>query len=121
MGSYSSNYTSTEVTDKRLAVESGWGVTADNSTVTIQSADPRIVQSAMDAVSIANATAGDGFARLLQTTERLFAGGQAATVDAVQSAVTAASESRGVFDQKSIIILAVAGLVALVMIRGGRA
>jgi hypothetical protein len=101
---------------------SGGGVIGTGNSVTTSSVtnitDGGIVSRALDSVDVNNATAAAGFSELLGTAERLFSGAgqlvtgaQTATADAYRNAQT---DTAGGVDQKTIIALAVAGVVAAV-------
>lgn len=142
--SSSSNSTTTENTDKRIAVQSGMGISSDSSTINVQALDANIVGNAMDMIKAADAThgvsttallqtAGDvfggnaqSFMALLSVADKLFTGaadviaktqdtalGQMATVN------TSKNDSQGMIDQKTMVILAVAGIGALAMLKKG--
>lgn len=124
--SASSTTTNTTVVDKRMVVDGGGvGVSAENSKVTINSLDADIVGKALDTVKAADATNGEGFEGLLSLADKLFDKG-AALVETSQNtalsqieAINAASaDKEGTIDQKTMIVLAVAGAAALVLSRG---
>lgn len=125
--SKSSQSTTTQNTDKRLVVNEGMGISSDSSTITVnnESVDADIVTRALDTVASADATAGAGFERLLGLAETLFTGAgemidktQTASLSQLETINTAANDERGAIDQKTIIVLAVAGAAALVMTKG---
>lgn len=107
-------------TDKRLVTgEGSAGVSADNSTVSMVQniTDSGIVSRALNSVDLANATAGDGFTRLVKAGESLI--GQ--TQKSVADAYAVANESKGgSLDNKTLMILGVAaiGAVAVVASKG---
>lgn len=107
-------------TDKRLVTgEGSTGISADNSTVSLVQniTDSGIVSRALDSVDLANATAGDGFTRLVQAGESLI--GQ--TQKSVADAYAVANESKGgSLDNKTLMILGIAaiGAVAVVATKG---
>jgi len=120
--SSSSSATTTTNTDKRIAVESGIGISSDSSTVTVEALDGAIVQKALDTVQAADATAGQGFSQLLGLADKLFTGAgevisstQNASLKQLETLNTAANDSKGTIDQKTMIVLAVAGAAAIVL------
>jgi flagellar basal body rod protein FlgG len=110
------NSQSTSSADNRLVVDSGIGVSAHSgSTVTVNNTttDAQIVDRALDAVEINNATNAKGFTDLLDASESLFDRGerligmtQQSVAEAYQNAQTAKT---GAIDQKTMIVLAIAG------------
>lgn len=118
--SSSSNTTNTTNIDRRQVMSDGAiGITSDSSTVNVQSMDAGVVKAALDVVATADATAGDGFSKLLTLTEKMFtAGGQILdkTADTSLAAVSAVNSARndaaGSIDQKTLIILGAVGLGA---------
>lgn len=131
--SSSSSATTTTSTDKRIAVESGIGISSDSSTVNVQTLDGGIVHKALDTVKASDATAGEGFSQLLGLADKLFTGAEkvisstqnaslkqlATTQDAglrqMEILNTAANDKQGSIDQKTLIVLAVAGAAVLVL------
>lgn len=123
--SSSSSSTTTNV-DKRMVVDQGIGISSDSSTVTVEALDAGIVEKALDTVAAADATAGAGFEKLLNLADGLFkAGGKLveqtsetamAAVGAVQ---TAQNDMKGAIDQKTLVILAVAGVGAAYLLKKG--
>lgn len=118
--SSSSNQTTTNTTDKRMVVDGGVGVSSDSSTVTVTTQDPAIVNKALDTVAAADATNGAGFTQLLTLADKLFTAGTGvlqtqsdATMQQVGALNTIANDQKGVIDQKTLVILAVAGVGAL--------
>lgn len=126
-GSSSSSSSSTTTSiDKRMVVDQGIGITSDQSTVTVQALDGQIVSKALDTVAAADATAGEGFERLLGLAENLFsAGGKLVekTSDTAMAAVgavsTAQNDAKGAIDQKTLVILAAAGVGAAYLLKKG--
>lgn len=141
-GGSSSSSTTTQNIDKRIAVgDGGIGASADNSTVTINSTDGGLVARALDSVDRGNAINGegftalldasssnfeqvvgansDGFSQLIDTASRLFTQGEnliGQTQKSVADAYSQAqNEKAGTIDNKTIIVLAVAGAAALVL------
>ncbi len=127
-GSSSSTSSNTTNVDKRLALDSGVGISSDQSTVnvTTNNLDAGIVgnaldsvNNAIDAVSIADATNSQGFTQLLGLADKIFQGAgtilqntQATTLAQVGALNTAQNDNKGAIDQKTIIVLAVAGAAA---------
>lgn len=113
-----SSSTNTTNTDKRLVVDGGsLGISSDSSTVNVTTLDAGIVNKALDTVAAADATAGDGFEKLLGLTEKLFdAGGKllenssATTMAQIESINTARNDAEGKIDQKTILLLAATGV-----------
>lgn len=110
-----SSTTTTTTTDKRLVVDGGsLGVSADRSTINVQTLDGGIVNKALETVAAADATAGEGFNKLLELTENLFdAGGKllennaATTLAQLAQLNTARNDTQGKIDQKTIVLLVV--------------
>lgn len=124
--SSSSSNTTTNTTDKRMVVDQGIGISSDQSTVNVQALDGKIVSQAMDTIKAADATNGESFSALLTLADRLFtAGGNVlqtqadATMAQVGALNTIANDQKGVIDQKTLIILAGAGIAALALRRKG--
>lgn len=123
--SSSSNTTTTNTTDKRMVVDNGLGISSDSSTVTVNMVDTDIVKAALDTVTAADATNGEGFEKLLSLAGSLFdAGGklidktQTASLAQLETINSASNDKAGVIDQKTIIVLAIAGAAAFVMKKG---
>lgn len=132
-GGASSSLNSTTNIDKRLAVgDGGFGISADNSEMTINAMDGGAIAGAFDAtkatvsralqtVDINNATNADGFDKLLSVADKLFNRGEfmiGQTQQAVADAYTVAQTTKaGTIDNRTIIVLAVAGAAALVAIK----
>lgn len=117
-GSSSSASSSSQTTnnvDKRLVVDSGVGVTADNSTVnlSVQTTDAEIVSRALDTVDMNNATNQEGFSKLLDAADTLFQRGEnliGQTQQSVADAYTLAQTTKaGTIDNKTMIVLVIAG------------
>lgn len=125
-GSSSSSTNQTFNTDKRLITgESSIGVSADNSIVSITATDQGSIaeafgfgERALETVELNNATLGDGFSKLLETTENLFNTGEkliGQTGDRIKDAYQMAQvEAKGAIDNRTITVIAIAGAVALV-------
>ncbi len=124
--SSSSTATTTQNTDKRIAVEQGIGISSDSSTVTVQALDAGIVSKALDTVASSDATAGAGFTQLLTLADKLFTGA-GAVIEKTQDTALAqigslnasANDARGTIDQKTMIVIAVAGAAAYALSRKG--
>lgn len=117
-GGSSSNSTTTTSTDKRLAIESGIGISSDSSTVntTVNALDANIVTKALETVSGADAVAGQGFDKLLGLADKLFTGGFK-SLETSQALTTAAfsqgaNDTAGTLDNRTIAIVAVAAAAA---------
>mgnify|MGYP000694537713 CR=1 FL=1 len=111
-GKSSSNATTTNNTDKRIAVESGVGVSADKSTVTLNVLDGGIVNEALKTVQINDVLGAEGFNKLLSVAENLFNRGenligqtQKSVADAYSQAQT---DAKSTIDNKTIVVLGVA-------------
>jgi len=124
--SQSSTNTTTTTVDKRMVVDGGsLGVTADGSTITVNALDAGIVEKALDTVKASDATNGEGFSQLLDLASNLFDKGgaliektQDATLAQIDSINAAANDKQGAIDQKTMIVLAVAGATAAAAIWG---
>lgn len=123
--SSSANTTTTNTTDKRMVVDNGLGISSDSSTVTVNMVDADIVKAALDTVTASDATNGEGFEKLLSLAGNLFeAGGklidktQTASLAQLETINSAANDKTGAIDQKTIIVLAIAGAAAFVMKKG---
>lgn len=126
-GSSSSNATTTTSTDKRMVVDQGIGISSDSSSVYVNALDGDIVKHALDTVRASDAVAGQGYSKLLDTSNDAFSkvlnltgkvfdagvgvikAGQQMTADAYQ---TATAEKSGSIDNKTIMILGIAGAAA---------
>lgn len=135
--SSSSSAQTTYNTDKRLAVgDGGLGISADNSdvglTINTTTMDGGAIAGAFDAtkatvsralqtVDLNNATNAEGFSKLLTTAEGLFNKGESLigqTQQAVADAYTQAQTTKaGTIDNRTIIVLAVAGAAAVFALR----
>lgn len=124
--SKSSTTTTTQATDKRMVVDQGIGISSDSSTVTVNSLDAGIVTKALDTVAASDATNGDGFTKLLGLADKLFTGAgnmidntQSASLAQLETINAAANDQRGAIDQKTMVVLAVAGAAAYVLRKKG--
>lgn len=124
-GSSSSSSSTTNNTDKRITQQSGVALTVDGSTVNVtnQTVDKEIVGAALDTVNTGNALANDSFVKMLGLADKLFTGaGQAlessqqTTLAQVGALSSAQNDAKGAIDQKTIIILAAAGVAGLALI-----
>ena len=122
----SSNQTTTNNVDKRLVLDQGIAISSDSSTVTVNALDAGIVTKALDTVSAADATAGAGFNQLLTLADKLFTAGgdilnktQDSALSQIAAVNTAKNDSKGSIDQKTIIIIAIAGAAAYVASKRG--
>lgn len=121
-----SSTTTYENTDRRVVADGlGVGVSGDNNQTTYsvqmldggaiaQSAD--VVRAALETVSKADATAGDGFGRLLDLAGGLFEGG-AGVIEkqqamALQTLDRALEAKTGTIDNKTIMVGVIAAAVA---------
>jgi len=113
MGKSSSNAATTTNTDKRLVTgENSLGVSADNSSVTVNMLDGGIVSEALKTVQISDAISADGFGKLLNVAESLFNQGQN-LIGQTQSAVAQAysqaqTDAKSTIDNRTVIVLGVA-------------
>jgi len=121
-GSSSSTASTTNNTDKRIAIQEGIGLSSDSSTVnvTTNTLDAGIVNKALDTVSVADASNAQGFTQLLSLADKFMTGAgdiltktQATTMAQVGALGTAQNDARGTIDQKTMIVLAVAGVGAV--------
>lgn len=139
-GGSSASTNNSEQADNRIANESGAAISGDGSSITINSTDGGIVSRALDSIDVANATAGMGFTKLLDTTssvvnaqnsgfnsllsaaDKLFSKGESLITSTQQGLAnaysTATTEKGGTIDNKTIIVLAVAGAAAVFALRG---
>lgn len=125
--SSSSNSTSTTNIDKRQVVDAGGiGVSSDQSTVSVtnNALDAGIVNTALDVVKSNDATNGASFTALLSMADKMFNNAstmigkaQDTTLSQVGALTTLANDQKGAVDQKTLIILAVAG-VGLMALKG---
>lgn len=123
--SSSSSASNTYNTDKRVAVQDGVGVSGDGNAVSIVTnvTDGGIVSRGLDtvdkainAVSLSNATNAEGFESLLKTAESLWDRGESLIGQTQQAVADAYSRAKndeaGTIDNRTIIVLAVAGAAA---------
>jgi hypothetical protein len=121
--SSSASTTNTTNTDRRVALQSGVGISSSGGTVNVQALDGAIVQKALDVVGSADATSGEGFAALLGLADKLFTGAgsainaqQTTTLETLKTINTAANDQKGAIDQKTMIVLAISGAAALAFV-----
>lgn len=122
-GSSSSSATTTQTTstDKRMVVDNGVGVSSDSSTVTVNALDLGAIGKAFDFATAAGGTVAGTMDKVLGLADVILKG----SIDAVkgtnavvsQAYETAKNTSTGSIDQKTMIVLAVAGAVAFVASR----
>lgn len=140
------NYTDRRlVNESGLVATEGASVWSNTNVVNntnVQALDADIVKKALDTVAASDATNGEGFSRLLESADRLFSNTNGTTLDILDAAermfnrtTDAASSMAGSYtqdvlqgisrttadrtgsiDQKTMIVLGVAGAVALVAI-----
>lgn len=143
-GSRSSSAQTTNNIDQRVAVQDGLGISGDANAIQLTSttldggaikgafdfasgttSDALVttratVGRALDSIDASNASLGDGYDRLLGAAEKLFDRGEnliGQTQQAVADAYNRAQDtSRGTIDNRTIIVLAVAGAAAAAFI-----
>jgi hypothetical protein len=124
-GSSSSSSSTTNNTDKRITQQGGVALTVDGSSVSVtnESVDKDIVNAALDSVTTGNALQNDSFVKMLGLADKLFTGaGQAlnssqqTTLAQVGALSSAQNDAKGAIDQKTMIILAAAGVAGLALI-----
>lgn len=119
-GSSSASASTTYNTDKRIAVgDGGIGLSADNSQVSLSilETDGGAVDRALQTVDLSNAIAGEGYSKLIDASRDLFTQSQG-LIGQTQKSVAdawgqAQSEAKGSIDNRTITVLAVAGVAAL--------
>lgn len=108
---------------------------SDQSTTTVNTLDGgaiaqafgfgnNTVNRALGTVEMSNAAVGEGFTRLLDTAENLFTQGQG-LIGQTQKAVAdaygqAQTDAKGTIDNRTITVLAVAGVAALFLMNRGK-
>lgn len=107
--SSSASTSTTNNFDNRTAVQGGLGI-AGSSGNTINVTDGGIVDRALDSVDMANAAAADGWTKLLSAGESLIGQTQKHVADAYAQAQSNVS---GTIDNRTLIVLVVAGAAAL--------
>ncbi len=119
MGSSSSSKQTSSNADNRVAVQDGIGLSASSgNTISVTTVDAEIVGKALDSVNISSALGAEGFAKLLETSKDMFNTSQG-LIGQTQKAVAdaygqAQNDKAGTIDNRTIIVLAVAGAAALV-------
>jgi len=114
----SSNY------DQRVAVQDGIGLSGSSgNTISVQTVDAQIVGKALDSVNVSNALGADNFSKLLEVGKEMFNTSQG-LIGQTQKAVAdaygqAQNDKAGTIDNRTIIVLAVAGAAALVAMNKG--
>lgn len=118
--SSSSNATNSTNIDRRQVVDSGGvGVSSDSSTVTITNStlDGGVIKGALDYVKATDATQGSNFTALLGLADKMFATGagviktaQDTTLAQIGQINTAQNDAKDQISQKTIMIIAAAGL-----------
>jgi hypothetical protein len=109
----STTNTTTISNDKRIVAD------ANATVLSLEEASGAVFNITQDA------TNGEGFGRLLDLAENLFVGGGAiiqnladSSKDSIEKINTAANDREGQIDQKTIVILAVAGVAAVYFTKG---
>lgn len=123
--SSSTQSTTTKNTDRRIANDNGV-VATDGATINYNSTDAGIVKNALDFAAVADATNGDGFAKLLDTVDKLTTKTQDTSTtlasrfqDNVMQAYTQAkADASGGIDQRTMIVLGVSAMAALAFMKG---
>lgn len=130
--SSSSSANTTENYDKRIAVDRGIGVSGDNNSISTQSTTNVLdggaiknafnfsgdtVGRAFDSIERNNATLGEGYGALIEAADNLFNRGEN-LIGQTQKAVAdaygqAQNDKAGTIDNRTIIVLAAVGAVAL--------
>lgn len=128
--SSSSSAATTTNEDNRVAVQDGIGLSASSGNV-VQITDAGIVSrgldtvdatidKAIDSVNLSNANQNEGFAKLLQAADSLWERGEnliGQTQQAVADAWSQAQNDKaGTIDNRTIIVLAVAGAATLAVV-----
>lgn len=107
----------TNIQDKRVVVDSGAGISGDNSSITVNAADVDVVKRAMDSFDKGSVTLGQGYSSLLEAAGKIFDTSTKAVTGAQAGLASAYAQheqdSKGAVDQKTI--LALAGLAAVVV------
>lgn len=118
--------TRTDNIDKRIVNESGIVATEGaNITANVQRVDADIVKSALATVQAADATAGDGYNKLLGLTEKILSGASQSIEKSqymvLSTMATVNNDSKGQMDQKTIMIIGVAAMGMLAATKMKRA
>lgn len=120
-GGRSSSASTTNNIDRRVAVQGGVGVSGDGNTV--MTVDPEVVARAFDSIDKNNAIGAEGYSKLLDTAKMMFNTSEG-LIGKTQSAVAdayaqAQTTKQSTIDNKTIVVLAVAGAVAAIAFRKG--
>lgn len=118
--SASSTSSTTENADKRNAVQDGIGISGDSNRLSVAITDGGIVSRALQSVDLANANAGEGFAKLIETAGDIFDRGQG-LIGQTQKAVAdaygqAQTDKAGTIDNRTLIALAAAAAAVVGLI-----
>jgi hypothetical protein len=105
-----------------VTTDEGIGISARSSNVSVNVLDGGVVSRALDSVDKASAIGGQGFAALLDAANGLFDRGQA-LIGQTQTAVAdaygqARTDTAGTIDNRTMIVLAMAAVAAVVFMRG---
>lgn len=112
-GGSSSSSSSTQNIDKRIAVgDGGLGVSADNSSVNVNVTDGGIVSRTLDTLDMSYSKLLDTAASMFAQSEGLIGQTQKAVADAYGQAQ---NDKNGTIDNRTIVVLAVAGAAAIVL------
>ncbi|SOD41606.1 hypothetical protein [Nitrosovibrio sp. Nv4] len=127
--STSSVSTSNQAIDKRIAVETGMGISSDSSTINVQTVDGELMKATLDVLGKSDAVNGQGFTQLLSLADKLFTGAgqvigksQDTAMAQLQQIATAQNDAKGTIDQKTMIALAIAGAAMVIVpkMKGGK-
>lgn len=136
--SSSSSSNTTNNYDKRVVTQDGFGLSGDNNAVELTTTNTtnildggvienafdfstKTVGRALDSIDSNNATLGEGYSALIDATENLFDRGEG-LIGQTQKAVAdaygqAQADKNGTIDNRTIIVLAAVGAVALFAFR----
>lgn len=125
-GGDSESQANSQQDDRRNVVgEGGFGISGDGSSINstsntyIQSVDREIVSRALDSVDISSAANRQGFEALLDTGREMFNTTQGLIGQTQQSVADAYSmaqtDAKGTIDNRTIIVLALAGVAVVVL------
>ena len=112
--SSSSSSNTTNNYDKRVATQSGLGLSGDANTVTVTTLDGGAIKSAFDFAAASNATLGGGYDALINAGQNLIGQTQKAVADAYGQAQ---ADKNGTIDNRTIIVLAAVGAAAVFALR----
>jgi len=115
--------TTTNNIDNRIVTESGIVATGGASIVaTVERVDADIVKNALEFAETASNDNSESFNRLIGFGEKLFKDGadmiSTGQQTVLQAAQSVENDKRGAIDQKTIVVLGIAGAAALVMVKG---